>query len=186
MNELIYFTSMDLMIRVTHAKAANALHYVSHREMKHKEKILAEKYMKAKMLSIGGSHMQRPANFMYLGTDSQLKKKLTSLRAKQGVRRSHRKEREITASVKNLINIAMRNYYTEKIGELIIRARNELSSGLQQEGRLAVLKQQLSELVQAYNAYADHKIMLEKVIPVELRPYWLDLKDARLFVAASR
>lgn len=186
MNELIYFSGMDLMIKVKRAKRANTLHYVSHREMEHKEKVMAEHYMRAKMISTCGRNSDRPSIFIYRGTDNRLKRKLTSLHAKHGVHRPHRKEREITTAVKNLINVAMRNYYTEKIGELIIRARNELSSGLQQEGKLAVLKQQLSELVQAYNAYADHKIMLEKVIPVELRPYWLDLKDARLFVAASR
>lgn len=186
MNEFIYFSGMDLMIKVKHAKKASTLHYVSHREMEPKEKVMAEHYMRAKMISTSGHNGDRPSIFIYRGTDNRLKRKLASLHARYGVQRPHRKEREITASVKNLINIAMRNYYTEKIGELIIRARNELSSGLQQEGRLAVLKQQLSELVQAYNAYADHKIMLEKVIPVELRPYWLDLKDARLFAAASR
>lgn len=186
MNELIYFSGMDLMIKVKHAPKASTLHYVSHREMGHKERVMAEQYMRAKIISKNGHHGNRPSAFVYLGTDKRLKKKLISLQTKHNARRSHGKEREITTAVKNLINVAMRNYYTEKIGELIIRARNELSSGLQQEGKLAVLKQQLSELVQAYNAYADHKIMLEKVIPVELRPYWLGLKDARLFVAASR
>lgn len=186
MNELIYFSGMDLMIKVKRAKKANTLHYVSHREMEHKEKVMAEHYMRAKMISTSGRNGDRPSIFIYRGTDNRLKRKLTSLHAKHGVHRPHRKEREITASVKNLINIAMRNYYTENIGELLVRARNELRDGMPQEGRLALLKQQLQELVLAYNAYADHKIILEEIIPAELKPFWLGLKDARLFVAASR
>lgn len=186
MNEFIYFSGLDLMIKVRRVKRNNALHYASHRKMAHNERVMAEKYMRAKMITREGRNADRPSTFIYLGTDNRLKRKLASLHAKHDVQRSHRKGREITASVKSLINAAMRNYYTEKIGELIVRARNELGSGLHQEGKLALLQQQMNELVLAYNAYADDKIVLEEIIPEELRPYWLGLKDARLSVAASR
>lgn len=186
MNEFIYFSGMDLMIKVKHAKKANTLHYVSHREMEPKEKVMAEHYMRAKMISTSGHNGDRPSIFIYRGTDNRLKRKLASLHARHGVQRPHRKEREITASVKNLINAAMRNYYTEKIGEFLVCARNELRNGMPQEGRLALLKQQLHELVLAYNAYADSKIILEEIIPPELKPFWLGLKEPHLSVAASR
>ncbi len=186
MNELIYFSGLDLMIKVKHAKKANTLHYVSHREMEHKEKVMAERYMKAKMISTSVRNGDRPSIFIYRGTDNRLKRKLALLHANHGVQRPHRNEREITASVKSLINAAMRNYYTEKIGELIVLARNELGSGLHQEGKFALLQQQMNELVLAYNAYTDNKIVLEEIIPQELRPCWLALKDARLSVTAAR
>lgn len=112
--------------------------------------------------------------------------KMAGLPAGNNVPRSRRKTREINKAVKDVINVSMRNYYLAKIGDCIVAARNGLSNGRLDQQRLVSLQQQTKELLRAYNAHTEHKIMLAEIIPVELRPHWLGLKDGRLFVAASR
>ena len=186
MIELFYFSSLGLMIKVEYVKEANALRYVSHRKMEPGEKSMAEQYIMAKVAPKTDHHLERPATLVYFGTDQHLKKRLASFHQKNDSKLSLRKEKEITASVNRLINLSMRNYYTEKIGELIMSARRELKNGWHYDANPANLKQQMSDLLNAYNIYADHKVTLNEIIPSELKPYWPGLEEARCYTTPSQ
>jgi len=172
MIELFYFSSLDLMIKVEYVKKANTLRYVSHREMVNDERVMAEQYIMVKVASKTDYYLKRPSTFVYLGTDKRLKQKLAGFRQKDELKSLIGKENEITASVNNLINDSMRNYYTEKIGELILSARREMNGGRQYEPKRASLKRQMNDLLNAYNVYSDQKVTLNEIIPSELKPYW--------------
>jgi len=186
MIELFYFSSLGLMIKVEYVKEANSLRYASHRKMEHRERSMAEQYIMAKVAPKADYHLNRSSRLVYLGTDKQLKKRLASFHQKNELKLSLRKEKEITASVNRLINLSMRNYYTEKIGELIMSARREMKNGWQYDSNPANLKQQMSDLLNAYNIYADHKVTLDDIIPSELKPYWPGLEEARCYTTPSQ
>lgn len=106
---------------------------------------------------------------------SPRKIKMAGLPAGNNVQRPRRKAREINKAVKDVIKVSMRNYYLAKIGDCIVAARSELRNGQKDKRGLVNLKQQTKELLRAYNAHTEHKITLAEIIPMELRPHWLDL-----------
>lgn len=173
MIELFYLSSLDLMLKVEYAKKANSLSYSSHREMKYAERLLAEQYIMMKVAPKTDYYIKHPSKFVYLGTDTRLKKRLADFHHHSELNLMASEEDEVNASVNKLINDSMVNYYTEKIGELIMSARNDLKNGRPYQMKLADMKQQMNELLDAYNTYAAHKVSVNDIIPPELKPYWL-------------
>jgi hypothetical protein len=81
----------------------------------------------------------------------------------------------------------MRTYYTEKIGDIIRSARHKLKHSRQHNAELPKLKEQMTDLVKAYNVYADHQVTLSEIIPSELKPFWTSPEDAHCdFVTSPR
>lgn len=185
MIELFYFSNLDLMIKVEYAEERNSLRYASHRKMENEERVMAEQYIMAKVSS-KTDYLKRPSAFVYLGIDKPLKKRLSSFRRQDEMNSLIGKENEITASVNSLINDSMRDYYTEKIGELILSARREMNGGWRYESKRASLKQQMNDLLDAYNVYSDQKVTLNEIIPSELKPHWPGLEEASCYVSPSR
>jgi hypothetical protein len=179
MVELFYFSSLDLMIKVEYVEETDCLRYASHREMGNEEKTMTEQYLMGAVTPKIDYSSELPIRFVYLGIDRRLQKKLELFHRENDLKILRRKEKEITDSVNHLIQVSMRNYYTEKIGELIISARRELQAGRQYEAKRANLKQPMNELLSAYNVYAEQKVTLDKIIPVELKSFWPGLKEAR-------
>jgi hypothetical protein len=186
MIELFYFSGLDLMIKVEYVKKANSLRYASHREMENDERVMAEQYIMVKVAPKTQYYVKRPSSFAYLGIDRRLKRRLAAFRRNDELKSEVGKENEITESVNSLINDSMRNYYTEKIGDLILSARREMSGGKQYESRRRSLKRQMNDLLSAYNVYADHKVTLDEIIPSELKPHWPGLEEARCDFSPSR
>ncbi len=183
MTKLLYFSSLGLMIKVEYVRNANSLRYSSHREMKNDERAMAEQYIMVKLAPKTNYYLSQSSNFVYLGKDVRLKKRLDSFHHKNEMRLLNSKEKAISASVKHLINDSMRNYYTEKIGELIMTARSEMKGG-QQRVKLVSLKQQMNDLLNAYNIYTDRKVTLSDIIPSELKAHWPDLEETGCYNVA--
>jgi hypothetical protein len=185
MIELFYFSSIDLMIKVEYVRAANALRYASHREMHNDERAMAEQYIMVTVAPKTDYYRKHPSTFTYLGIDVRLPKRLATFQENNESESLRGKDDEITASVKCLISDSMRSYYAEKIGELIISARNVLKDGRQYEAELANLKRQMNELIKAYNLYTDQKVTLDGIIPVELKSCWPGLREACRHIVPS-
>ena len=171
MIELFYFSSSDLLIKVEYVKEGNFLRYASHREMERGERVMAEQYIMVELAPKTDYYFKHPATFAYLGTDKQLKKRLAAFHHKNDLKVLARDEKEITETVNSLITDSMRDYYTGKIGELLISVRSELKDGWKYDTQFADWKQQMNELLNAYNIYTDQKVTLDEVIPSELRSY---------------
>jgi len=185
MIELFYFSSLDLMIKVDYHRETNSLRYASHRDMANDERVMAEQFILAKVASKTDYYLKRSSALVYLGTDRRLKKRLAMFQRKSDLH-ALRREKEIAASVNSLINGSMQRYYTEKIGELILSVRRELRDGGKYESRRANLKQQMNDLLNAYNAYTAHKVTLHEIIPSELKPFWPGLEEKRYSIAPSQ
>ena len=186
MVELFYFSSLDLMIKVEYVEETNCLRYASHREMGSDEKAMTEQYIMGEATPKTDYSLKLPSRFVYLGIDRRLQKKLAIFHRENDLKILRRKEKEITASVNHLIQVSMRNYYTEKIGELIMSARRELQAGRQYESKRANLKQPMNDLLSAYNVYAEQKVTLDEIIPIELKSFWPGLEEARYDMVPSQ
>ena len=181
MVELFYFSGLGLMIKVEYDKKANSIRYASHREMENNERVMAEQYIMVKVVPKANYHHTHSSKFVYLGTDERLKKNLTTFHRQNDLKLLTTKEKEITETVNNLIKVSMLNYYTEKIGELIMTVRDDLKNGRLYELKLVHQRRQMMDLLDAYNIYSDHKIALSEIIPLELKRYWPNLEDARCY-----
>lgn len=185
MIELFYFSGSDLLIKVEYAKEGNFLRYASHREMERGERVIAEQYIMVEVAPKTDYFIKHPSMFAYLGIDKQLEKRLSAFHHNNDMKALARDEKEINETVNSLIAESMRDYYTGKIGELLMSMRSEMKGGWKYDTQFLDWKQQMSELLNAYNIYTDQKVTLDEVIPSELRPYWPGLEEARCNAAPS-
>ena len=170
MKELLYFSFADLMVRVEYNKEANSLRYATHRKITFGERVIVEQYLLTNIALKTDYYKKQPALFIYLGIDKQLVKDLNLFHLKNTLKTLVDKEKDVKASVNNLINQSMLNFYFEKIGDTILAIRDTIQEK-KSDSELQQLKQTLEELVEAYNLYTDEKINMEKVLPVELQAY---------------
>lgn len=179
MSKLIYFSGLNLTSRAESAKEAGSLCSASLREREPQEKESAAQQMRTKMTSKGENAAVTLSALDDLEIDSRLKDKRAVFHTQQNLRRSRKKAREINESVRELVDVSMRNYYLAKMGDCIVHARNELRRGRQHKRSLANLKRQAKELLRAYNAHTAYKLSLEEIIPAELKPCWLGASKMR-------
>ena len=185
MTELFYVSGLDLMVKVEYAKRANSLRYASHRALELDEKVMTEQFIRVRIAPKFGAGNQS-ATLVYLGVDVRLKQRVARLHEKNDMDSLNNNEKEISAAVNSLIHESMRNYYTEQIGALILSARIDLRDGRRNDSKRAGLRQQMSELLSAYNVYADHKVTLNEIIPSELRPYWPGLEEESRYAVTTQ
>ncbi len=171
MKELLYFSFADLMVRVEYNKEANSLRYSSHRKVTFGERVIIEQYLLTNIALKTEYYKKQPALFIYLGVDAQLVKDLNLFHLKNTLKTLVDKEKDVKASVNDLINQSMLNFYFEKIGDTILELRETIEGDADDE-TLNRYREKLEELVEAYNLYADEKINMQKVLPVELKPYF--------------
>jgi hypothetical protein len=167
MNELFYFAFADLMARVEYDKAANALRYATHRKITAGERMIVEQYLLTSVAQKTDYYKRNTSQFVYLGPEAKLVKYLERFQLQNGLE----KESDVTASVENLINQSMQNFYFEQIGDTILTMRQELRGGVTPT-RVAPLRRKMEELVEAYNHYSDQQLSVAEVIPFELQSHF--------------
>jgi len=161
MKELFYFSQSDLMIQVQHGQASTTLSYSSHREITEGERKFIEHYIRTKVNS------EAESSVSYQGINDELAKDLNEYHSKNTLKSLHEKHEKVDNAVKGLIKESMANYYFEQIGKKLIEVRGMIQEG-SEVSELNLEKNNLAELVYAYNIYADQKVSFEKVLPKEL------------------
>ena len=162
MKELFYFSQSDLMIQVQYGQVSNALSYSSHREITEGERKFIEHYIRTKVNSEAESN-----SVSYQGINDELAKDLNEYHSKTTLKSLHEKHEKVDNAVKGLIKESMANYYFEQIGKKLIEVRGMIQES-SEVSELNLEKNNLAELVYAYNIYADQKVSFEKVLPKEL------------------
>ncbi|NIR48879.1 hypothetical protein GWO43_10620 [candidate division KSB1 bacterium] len=166
MKELLYFSTSDLMIQVNYRAENNSIHYFSHRKLTVGERVIVEQYLLTNIALKTDYYKKHPAILNYLGINVKLIKDLNQFHLKNTIKALKEKEGEAEDSVRCLINESMTNYYFEQIGSVILELRNS-KNGLPEEKRLAY-KNQLVELIDAYNVYSERQVAFEEVLSEEL------------------
>ena len=181
MKELFYFDFANLMVRVDYNKEANALRYASHRKLTSSERMIVEQYLLSSVATKTDYYKRHPSQFVYLGQDARLAKKLDLFHVGGTSVNPFNKEKDVLAAVEGVINQSMQNYYFEQIGDTILDMRQELRNDAAQS-RIAPLRRKMEELIEAYNHYSEQKISVAEVIPPELQSHFGFAAQPRTFV----
>ncbi len=180
MKELFYFSKSDLMIQVQYSHKAHTLRYSSHRKITDGERNLIEKYITSNITTVDKNPKYIDANLDYAGVDFKLIHHLHQFHSVKPFEDSEEQQspqeenpfkrllkKDIETSVNDLINTSMENYYFEKIGGTIMETRKKIMAGTQEE-ELQDLRQNLEQLLNAYNQYSATKVKFKDILPEEL------------------
>ena len=169
MKELLYFAFADLMVRVESDETQNTLQYATHRKMTLSERTIIEQYLLTKVAPKLKYYTEgMTSQFSYLGVDETLLRDLNLFQIKNALQARGDTEAASEAAVKQLIRQSMASYYGEKIGEKLIELREAMSQS-RAHFEIRDIKDELRELVLAYNAHSEKKIDLETLLPTDFQ-----------------
>lgn len=166
LQELFYFTAFDLMIQVEYHSWTNALRYATHRRITVEERLVLEQYLLSKVALRTDFYKNEPSLFVYLGVDSKLEARKQKYESSDEASIEDRAQESVTA----VINAAMQDYYFARIGDALANFRHEVN-GKDAKQVIANFKREMNELVDAYNAHAEHKLKMSEIVPQELRVF---------------
>ncbi|MFQ5769947.1 MAG: hypothetical protein ACE5HX_05390 [bacterium] len=171
MKELLYFSSSDLMIQVQYKQEDNSLHYCSHRKLSFGERVIVEQYLLTNIAVKTDYYKKHPAILNYIGINNKLLKELNQFHLKNTIKNLKDSEQDVDNSVKDLIDRSMANYYFEQIGNVILEIR-KISEDPLLHHDFNSYKNQLEELIEAYNIYSERKVTYDDVLPKELLSFF--------------
>lgn len=152
MKHFFYFSNLGIIAQIEYDQDCNTFSYSTHRPLTFTERILIEQYLlydvafkQTKFYEI------TPATFKYHGVEKCLADEVGRAVEMQAEREAAASESEIGAAIKNVADGAMRNFYFDKICEML-------------EGGGAPDAQKLGELVALYNTHADDKITVDALL----------------------
>lgn len=167
MKSLYYFSAFDLMIAVEYDEVENQLLYSSHRRIKSEERIAVESYILRDIAPRTRYFDRIPSKLMFLGIEQNLIVELKQFHKENSTTTAEPKTDEVDQVIKNLINSSLSNYYFEMIGNEIIELRKKLKTNSNRQ--LINSEMKMVKLIEAYNWYSGKSLVLEDVIPKEIR-----------------
>jgi len=166
MDELFYFPTFDLLIKVIYAKEANSLRYAAHRAIKTNEKKVLERYILQEIAPKTEYYTRTPSLLLFMGVDVSLRKELKTYQVKDTIKNIIERKHSIDDRVQDLIATSLSNYYFERLGDKLIDLRHILGAKLEFE-RLETTLKEITTLLQAYNQNSGNKINIETILPQE-------------------
>ncbi len=166
MDELFYFPTFDLLIKVIYAKEANSLRYAAHRAIKTNEKKVLERYILHEIAPKTEYYTRTPSLLLYMGVDVSLRKELKTYQVKDTIKNIIARKHSIDDSVQDLITSSLSNYYFERLGDKLIALRHIMGSKLEYD-RLEETLKEINILLQAYNQNSGNQINIETILPQE-------------------
>ena len=166
MDELFYFPTFDLLIKIVYASEANSIRYATHRAVKTNEKKVVERYILQEIAPRTDYYDRHPSLLLYMGVDVSLKKDLKTYQVKDTIKTIIDRKHNIDQKVQDLISSSLSNYYFERLGDKLLQLRqameNHDDSGLFQ----STLKE-IRALLNAYNQNSGQEIDIRTILPPE-------------------
>ncbi len=176
MNELLFFPSVDVLVRVNYGIDTNSIRYTTHRSLLSKERKVVENYLLKEVAPKTEYYKRTPSILLYVGVEKKLIKDLKFFRVKDVMQKALNHKFVIDNQVKDLISHSLSNYYFEKVGEEIIKLRNLLKNDYS-ELNLEKMLVQISVLLRAYNENSGQNINIKKVLPREVLSHYYQLTN---------
>ncbi len=174
MDELFYFPTFDLLIKVVYAGEANSLRYATHRSIKINEKKVVERYILQEVAPKTDYYNRHPSLLLYMGVDVTLKKELKTYQVKDTIKTIIDRKHTIDEKVQNLISSSLSNYYFERLGDKLLSLRRvmENDSGT---GEFEKTLKEIKALLQAYNQNSGQDIDIRTILPPEAIKHYRQL-----------
>ena len=176
-DELYYFPTFDLLIKVIYAEEANSLRYATHRSTTLPERKVIDKYVLQEIAPKTDYYKRTPSLLLYMGVDATLKKELKAYQVKDTIKSIIENKHEIEKKVQALISSSLSNYYFERLGDKLLSLRKILELELQPD-ELENLLTEISILLHAYNQNSGQQIGIEEILPHEAVKHFQALSNS--------
>ena len=177
MEELLYFSTLQVLIKVLYRSKDNHLSFESHKKLETHEREAIEGYILKEFAPKTG-YYTRPAMFQYVGVNDELERNLGRFQFHGIIRDVLKHKLQIDQKVQELIGHSLTNYYFEKVGEQILTIR-QLFTEIKEPEKLFNEITKLSALLEAYNLNAEQDVELESIIPDKVYHFYLEWQQKK-------
>lgn len=167
MDELFYFPSFDLLIKIKYAKDTNSLRYSSHRIITFDERKVIDRYILHDVGPKTDFYQRSPSLLLYIGVDVSLEKELRFYRLRDTLKDVMDHKSTVEKEVKEVIAKSMGNYYFERIGDELLQLRKIIGSKNSGE-KIKYSLFKINTLLEAYNYHAKQKVEIQDILPKEV------------------
>jgi len=174
MDELFYFPTFDLLIKVVYASEANSIRYATHRSIKTNEKKVVERYILQEIAPQTDYYARHPSLLLYMGIDVSLKKELKTYQVKDTIKTIIDRKHSIDQKVQDLISSSLSNYYFERLGDKLLYLRRVMETDLGPVEFEKALKE-IKALLHAYNQNSGQDIDIRTILPPEAIKHYRQL-----------
>jgi hypothetical protein len=172
MDELFYFPSFDLLIKIKYARDTNSLRYSSHRIITFDERKVIDRYILHDVGPKTEFYQRNPSLLLYIGVDLSLEKELRFYRLRDTLKDVLNHKSTVDKEVKEVISKSLGNYYFERIGDELIQLRKMIGTKNSGE-KIKYSLSKLNALLEAYNIHAKQKVEIEDILPKEIVHHYL-------------
>ncbi|MBN1560000.1 hypothetical protein JW998_07100 [candidate division KSB1 bacterium] len=174
MDELFYFPTFDLLIKVVYASEANSIRYATHRSVKIHEKKIVERYILHEIAPKTEYYTRHPSLLLYMGVDVSLKKELKTYQVKDTIKTIIDRKNSIDQKVQDLISSSLSNYYFERLGDKLLFLRRIMDSAPESVEFERTIKE-IKALLHAYNQNSGQEIDIRTILPPEAIKHYRQL-----------
>jgi hypothetical protein len=174
MDELFYFPTFDLLIKIVYAGEANSIRYATHRAVKTNEKKVVERYILQEVAPKTDYYERHPSLLLYMGVDVSLKKELKTYQVKDTIKTIIDRKHSIDEKVQNLISSSLSNYYFERLGDKLLTLRRVMESDAGAEAFENTLRE-IKALLHAYNQNSGQEVDIRTILPPEAIKHYRQL-----------
>jgi hypothetical protein len=181
MEELFYFPSFDLLIKIKYAKDTNSLRYSTHRIITFEERKVIDRYILHDVGPKTDFYQHAPSLLLYIGVDVSLEKELRFYRLRDTIKDVLDHKLIVDKEVKELISKSLGNYYFERVGDELISLRKLIKERSSEE-KIEYSISKIITLLEAYNIYAKQKVDIENILPKEIVKNYLQFSQSASLV----
>ena len=181
MDELFYFPSFDLLIKIKYAKDTNSLRYSTHRIISFEERKIIDRYILQDVGPKTDFYQRTPSLLLYIGVDVSLEKELRFYRLRDTIKDVLDHKLVVDKKVKALIAKSMGNYYFERVGDELIQLRKLLEDRCANE-KIEFSIAKIMTLLDAYNIHARKKVEIKNILPKEIVKHYLHFSHSHSLV----
>jgi hypothetical protein len=172
MDELFYFPSFDLLIKIKYAKDTNSLRYSSHRIITFDERKVIDRYILHDVGPKTEFYQRTPSLLLYIGVEVGLEKELRFYRLRDTLKDVLDHKSVVDKEVKDVIAKSLGNYYFERIGDELIQLRKIIETKSSRE-KIEHSLSKLNALLEAYNIHAKQQVGIKDILPKEIVHHFL-------------
>ena len=166
MEELFYFPSFDLLVKIRYAKDTNSIRYATHRAITTDERKIIDRYILSDVAVKTDYYRRTPSLLLYMGVDISLEKELKFYRLHDTIKEALNQKESVDKKVQELISSSLSTYYFERVGDELLKLRKLIRKQASEdeiEGALNVVV----TLLEAYNQNSEHPVELRTILPKE-------------------
>ncbi|NOY57710.1 MAG: hypothetical protein GXO75_02095 [Calditrichaeota bacterium] len=166
MDDLYFFPSLNVLIKIVYSKDANSLRYATHRRVSEKERKVIEQYILREYGPQTQYYKRWPSILLYMGIEKNLEKELKYYRLQDTFKEILTSKAQVEKKVKKLISQSLSNYYFERVGDELVKLRQYIM--MDNAEKVDESMNVITVLLEAYNQNSGQSIEITRILPKEV------------------